>query len=74
MFVFFKSGVASGIDFDSGILYALFASPGTPRPILDKLHNEIVDIAQTPEVTAQFVKIGYEVRTTSREALGASSP
>lgn len=62
---------ASGIDFDSGILYALFASPGTAKPVLDKLHKEIVDIAQTPDVTAQFVKLGYEVRTTSREALAA---
>lgn len=62
---------ATGIDFDSGILYSLFASPGTPKPILDKLHREIVDIVQTPDITAQFVKLGYEVRTTSREALGA---
>jgi tripartite-type tricarboxylate transporter receptor subunit TctC len=60
---------STGMDFDRGVLYAMYASPGTPRPIADRLHKEIVDIVQNTEVNALIRKQGYEPATTTPEAL-----
>jgi tripartite-type tricarboxylate transporter receptor subunit TctC len=62
---------ATGIDFETFILYALFAAPGTPDPIADKLRKEITDIVNNSEVNGQIKQANYEPMTTTGEELGA---
>ena len=62
---------ATGLDIDTGVLYAMYASPGTPKAIADKLHSEIVDIVQRTEVNAQIRQQGYEPVTMPADELAA---
>jgi tripartite-type tricarboxylate transporter receptor subunit TctC len=57
----------------SGIWTALYTSAGTPRPIVDRLHRELVRIVSSPQFVEKFAAAGYEVRTTTPEELGAFS-
>jgi tripartite-type tricarboxylate transporter receptor subunit TctC len=34
---------------------------GTPKPVVNRLHEEIVKIVRTPEVTAQILQTGSDV-------------
>ena len=36
-------------NFESSTYYGLLAPAGTPRPIIDKLHSELVKIIKSPE-------------------------
>ncbi|HSN40182.1 MAG TPA: tripartite tricarboxylate transporter substrate-binding protein, partial [Burkholderiales bacterium] len=38
----------------------ILAPARTPRPVIEKLHSEIVKIVQTPEVKASFLRDGLE--------------
>ena len=44
--------------FDMGSWQAVFAPAGTPRPIVDRLHAEIMKIVATPEVQARLKNFG----------------
>ena len=44
--------------FLSSSFYGLLAPAGTPRPIIDKLHNELVKILRSPESTARLADAG----------------
>ena len=48
--------------------YGVFAPAGTPRPIINKLRDEIVKIVKKPEVVARFAELGADpVGSTSAE-------
>lgn len=49
--------------------YALFAPAGTPRPIVDRLNEEVVRILKEPEVTKRLHDLGMDVVTTSPDEL-----
>jgi tripartite-type tricarboxylate transporter receptor subunit TctC len=44
--------------FESVLHYGLLAPAGTPRPIVDKLHGELVKIIQSPESVARLAGVG----------------
>ena len=45
-------------NFESSTSYGLLAPAGTPRPIIIKLHDELVKIIKAPESTARLASIG----------------
>ena len=47
-------------DVDASIWTGLFAPKGTPKPILDKLHAEMVAILAMPDVREKFAQGGAE--------------
>ena len=46
---------------------ALFAPAGTPKPIVDKLHAEILKIMQTPEMQERIKGLGMQPSTLTPE-------
>ena len=46
---------------------ALFAPAGTPRPIVDTLHNEMAKILATPEVRARLADLSYDPIVETQE-------
>ncbi|MPZ36782.1 MAG: tripartite tricarboxylate transporter substrate binding protein [Rhizobiales bacterium] len=52
-------------DVDASIWTGLFAPKGTPKPILDKLHAEMVAILAMPDVREKFAQGGAETGGTS---------
>ena len=53
--------------FDNVAELGLIAPKGTPRPILDKLHNAVVKVVNTPEVEALFAEQGAVAATSTPE-------
>ena len=49
----------------------IVAPAGTPQPIIDKLHQEITAIQDSPEVARQFAAEGAEAMRMSSAAFGA---
>ncbi len=47
--------------FEEGNWQAVLVPARTPRPIIDKLNQELVRIVRTPDVTAQIVRVGADV-------------
>jgi tripartite-type tricarboxylate transporter receptor subunit TctC len=45
--------------------WGVIAPAGLPKPILDRLHSEIVKAVQSPEVRARFAALGVEPATNS---------
>ena len=46
---------------DSETLWSLYAPSSTPRPVLDRLTKEILDILKRPDVRAQLSKVNLRV-------------
>ncbi len=46
---------------------AMFAPPGTPKAIVDQLHNEMTRITALPEVRARLADMSYEPVAESQE-------
>lgn len=59
-----ESGVPG---FESSVWYGLHAPAGTPRPIIDRLHREVVRVAQLPEVRASFAALGADLVASTPE-------
>lgn len=57
--------------FDMGSWQAVFAPAGTPQPIVDRLHAEIMKVVATPEVQARLKAFGMIPSTMSPAELGA---
>ncbi|MFT3814527.1 MAG: tripartite tricarboxylate transporter substrate binding protein [Acidovorax sp.] len=57
--------------FDMGSWQAVFAPAGTPKPIVDRLHAEIMKIIATPEVQARLKGAGMLPSTMTPEELAA---
>jgi tripartite-type tricarboxylate transporter receptor subunit TctC len=47
-------------DVDASIWTGLFAPKGTPKPILDKLHSEMVAVLASPDVREKFAQGGAD--------------
>ncbi len=56
--------------FDMGSWQAVFAPAGTPQPIVDRLHAEIMKIVATPEVQARLKGFGMVPSTMTPAELG----
>ena len=56
--------------FDMGSWQAVFVPAGTPRPIVDRLHAEIMKIVATPEVQASLKSFGMAPSTMTPAELG----
>jgi tripartite-type tricarboxylate transporter receptor subunit TctC len=50
---------------------AIFAPTGTPRPIVDRLHNEIARILREPEMQERLAKLGMQGTDMSIEQIAA---
>ncbi|NLD70788.1 MAG: tripartite tricarboxylate transporter substrate binding protein [Limnobacter sp.] len=46
--------------FETGTWYGIVAPAGTPKPIVDKLHREIVRILELPDVREKFLQQGLQ--------------
>ena len=57
--------------FDMGSWQAVFAPAGTPKPVVDRLHAEIMKIVATPEVQARLKSFGMLPSTMTPAELGA---
>jgi tripartite-type tricarboxylate transporter receptor subunit TctC len=47
--------------------WGLFAPAATPRPVIDKIGNEIVRILELPDVTKQLLSQGAEATPSTGE-------
>ena len=56
--------------FEVNSWYGLCAPAGTPAPILDKIHTDLVSVLQTPEIRQRFTDMVIDVSPTSREEFG----
>jgi tripartite-type tricarboxylate transporter receptor subunit TctC len=63
-----ESGVT---DFEVTSWFGLLAPPGTPEPVIAKLHQEAVRIVSQPDLQANFGKIGLDVVTDGPDAFAA---
>jgi tripartite-type tricarboxylate transporter receptor subunit TctC len=57
--------------FDMGSWQAVFAPAGTPKPIVDRLHAEIMKIVATPDVQAKLKSFGMTPSHMTPAELGA---
>jgi tripartite-type tricarboxylate transporter receptor subunit TctC len=56
--------------YESAAWFAFLAPRGTPRPIVDKLHAEVVAAMSDPALRARFAEFGAEPMATTPEELG----
>lgn len=57
--------------FDAVSWFAVFASPGTPKPVVDKLNAEIVKIIKSPEAVKRLFELGLDPVGSTPEELAA---
>ena len=50
--------------------YGLFAPPGTPAPIIDKLNSEVATVLKAPDVTERLATMGAQAAPTTPEEFG----
>ena len=50
---------------------AIYATGGTPKPVIDRLNKALVDVLRQPEVRQKLTNLGFEVTGTSPEELAA---
>ena len=55
--------------YDVGSWYAVFATAGTPRAIIEHLHRTSVKAISTPEVETRLINAGVELETLTPEKL-----
>lgn len=53
--------------YEADTWYGLFAPARTPKPILDKIHADVVAVLQSPEIREAFASQGAEVVANSSE-------
>jgi tripartite-type tricarboxylate transporter receptor subunit TctC len=64
---------ASGLpDYQSVVLYGVFAPAKTPAPVIGRVHQELVRALNTPEVKDAFFRNGTETIGSSPEQLAAA--
>jgi len=56
--------------YESSAWFGLVAPRGTPRPIVDKLHGEVVAAITDPAVRGRFVEFGAEPMSTAPDEMG----
>jgi len=60
-----------GYDVDVSQWYGLFAPAKTPKPIIDKLHQAVVQALNDPEIIRRIEADGADVQSSTPEQLGA---
>lgn len=55
----------------SAIWGALYTTAGTPKPVVDRLNKELADIVDSPAFKDKFEAMGYDVRSSTPDQLGA---
>lgn len=55
--------------FEAVTWFAMFAPAGTPRPAVDRLHQEVVRVYRLPEVQERLYKLGLDALLTTPEQL-----
>jgi tripartite-type tricarboxylate transporter receptor subunit TctC len=65
-----KKAEAGQRGFDMGSWQAVFAPAGTPQPIVDRLHAEIMKIVATPDLQARLKGFGMVPSTMTPAELG----
>jgi tripartite-type tricarboxylate transporter receptor subunit TctC len=64
--------IESGLPgFDATSWYAIVAPAGTPKPIVEKLHAELVKAINSSEVRGRLSDEGAEIETTTPDQLAA---
>jgi tripartite-type tricarboxylate transporter receptor subunit TctC len=58
-----------GVEMDQW--FGIFVPAGTPKPVIQKLHDEFVKAVRNPEVSAKITATGLEVMTTTPEQFAA---
>ena len=58
-------------DFDLDTWFGIMAPAGLPRPVLDRLHSEIVKAMAAPELKALFTRLGAEPGGNSPQEFAA---
>ena len=53
--------------YEADTWYGLFAPAGTPEPVLDKIHADILAVLNLPEIRTTFAAQGAEVVGSSRK-------
>ncbi|HWV43770.1 tripartite tricarboxylate transporter substrate binding protein [Pseudorhodoplanes sp.] len=53
----------------SSIWTGLYTKAGTPQPVIDRLHKELVTIVNSPAFKDKFEALGFEVRTSTPQEL-----
>jgi len=56
--------------YESGSWYAILAPAGTPRAIVDRLHQESVKVINTPDMQAKLIAAGVDPDPITPEQLG----
>jgi tripartite-type tricarboxylate transporter receptor subunit TctC len=51
-------------DFEAPSWVGMFAPVGTPQPILDRLHAEIVKVLKSPDIMKKFAELGMDPAPT----------
>ncbi|MGV3570639.1 MAG: Bug family tripartite tricarboxylate transporter substrate binding protein [Ramlibacter sp.] len=57
-------------DFEATSWIGFLTTAGTPRPIIDRYHREIVKILNSPEITKRLHEMEFEVVATTPEQFG----
>lgn len=64
--------IESGVpNYELALWAGILAPARTPRPIVDRLHADIVAVVQAPEVSSRLVAQGLEVVASSPDAFAA---
>ena len=57
--------------FEATTWFALFAPAGTPKPVIDRLHAEVIRVFRLPEVSDKLKTLGLEALLSSPEELAS---
>ena len=57
--------------YDASVWFGVFVPAGTPRPVIDRLHAEILKALQTPDLKSRMVSMGTEVSGLGPDDFGA---
>ena len=55
----------------SAVWTALYTNAGTPQPVIDRLHRELVRVISSKEFVDKFEALGFEIRTSTPDELAA---
>ncbi|GAA4329508.1 tripartite tricarboxylate transporter substrate binding protein [Pigmentiphaga soli] len=58
----------AGMDFETGTWFGIVGRAGTPAPIIDRLHREIVEVLKDPELRKAIEEQGAEVLPSASPA------
>jgi tripartite-type tricarboxylate transporter receptor subunit TctC len=63
-----------GVPVDMDVWQGLFAPPGTPSPIVERIHDAVTQAVASPDVQQRFLELGGVPLSSSRVAFAQSIP